>query len=277
MSQFKKILDLIERLRGDGEEFCVATVVRTADLTSAKAGAKAVVMKGDEILGFVGGACVTRAVRDAARLALKTGEPQLIRVRPKEDVQAATDKDGLQLYGSSCPSGGTVEIFVEPMRRTRRLVICGAATVAQALVGIAKAAGLEVIVAAPRGDHDRIPGAAAYLDGFDLGRLDLRPEDSVVVATQGERDRAAIVGALASPARYVSMVGSSRKVAKLKADLATEGTVPAERIAALKGPAGFDIGAVGPEEIALSIAAEVIAFLRQSTGSLETMAGTSSG
>lgn len=262
MTQASEILDLIERLRADGNDFCIATVVRTGNLTSAKAGAKAVVTKDGEFHGFVGGGCVTGAVRKAALEAMRAGRPEMIRVRPKEEVAGDVDADGAPLYKSGCPSGGTMEIFLEPMRTARKIVICGSSPVAQALVAIGKSVGFIVVHAGASDDHDRIDGADEYLDGFELDDAALQPGDSVVIATQGKRDREALRGALASPAAYVSMIGSRRKIAALKSALAEEGVLPAARLAELKGPAGFDIGAVGPEEIALSIAAEIVAFLR---------------
>jgi xanthine dehydrogenase accessory factor len=265
MTHASKTLDLIERLRADGKDFCVATVVRTANLTSAKAGAKAVITKDGEIHGFVGGGCVTGAVRKAALEAIDAGRPQMVRVRPKEEVPGEIDKDtdGAPLYASSCPSGGTVEIFLEPMKNARKIVICGSSPVAQALVTIAKAVGFIVVHAGAANEAERIDGANEYLDGLDLGDAGLGPGDCIVIATQGKRDRDALRGALASPAAYVSMIGSRRKIAALRTALAEDGTLPAARLAELRGPAGFDIGAVGPEEIALSISAEIVAFLRQ--------------
>ena len=111
MTTSGKTLDLIEELRAGGHSFCIATVIRTADSTSARAGAKAVVTPDGELSGFVGGGCVTGAVRRAALESLENGEPQMIRVKPKEQVVTATDIDGVTLHKSSCPSGGTVDIF----------------------------------------------------------------------------------------------------------------------------------------------------------------------
>ncbi len=241
-------LDLIEQLRAKGEEFCVATIVRTANLTSAKAGAKAVVTKDGEMHGFVGGGCVTGAVRAAALEALSTGAPQMVRIRPKDEVESEVDVDvdGAPLYKSSCPSGGTVEIFLEPMRTARKLIVFGTSPVADALIAIAKAVGFAVARA-----------------GADESDGDIEGGDAVVIATQGRLDREALRAALASPARYVAMVGSREKIAKLRRDLAEEGACPAARLDQLRGPAGLDIGAVGPEEIALSIVTEIVKFLRK--------------
>ena len=181
----------------------------------------------------------------------------------KEEVTGDVDADGSPLYKSSCPSGGTVEIFLEPMKTARKIVICGSSPVAQALVAIAKATGFAVVHAGASDARDRTQGADEYLDSFDLADAGLQPGDCIVIATQGTRDRDALRGALASPAAYVSMIGSRRKIESLRHDLAEEGAVSADRLAELRGPAGFDIAAVGPEEIALSIVAEIVAFLRQ--------------
>lgn len=263
MTQASDVLDLIETLRRKGSDFCVATVVRTADLTSAKAGAKAVVTPDGEIHGFVGGGCVTGAVRRAATEAMRTGRPEMIRVRPRDEVTSDEDSDGAPLYKSSCPSGGTVEIFLEPLKSARRLLVIGTSPVAEALLKIAEAAGFATIQAGIARDADRFDGTGSHIDGFDLAAAELRAEDSIVIATQGRGDGKALRAALASPAAYVSMIGSHRKIAALKADLADETDLSPERIARLRGPAGFDIGAVGPEEIALSVVTEVVAFLRR--------------
>jgi xanthine dehydrogenase accessory factor len=258
------ILDRIAELRAAGAEFCVVTVVRTAHATSAKAGAKAVVTAAGALHGFIGGGCVTGAARRAAAEALAAGQPRLIRVRPKEEVTAPVDADGVELHRSSCPSGGTVELFVEPVGRPARLVVCGASPIAAALIRLGGALGYRTAAAALPEDHGNLPGAAAYLEGFDLAGLRLRGSDSVVVATQGHRDRDALRAALDSGAGYVAMVGSRRKIAALKDQLADDG-VEGEALARLHGPAGLAIGAIGPDEIALSILAEIVQTRRRST------------
>ncbi|NQV99346.1 MAG: XdhC family protein [Rhodospirillales bacterium] len=263
MTHTSKTFDLIESLRANGDDFCIATVVRTADLTSAKAGAKAVVTRDGEIHGFVGGGCVTGAVKKAALEAIRTGKPGVVRIRPKDQVKSPVDTDGSPLYKSSCPSGGTVEFFLEPMRTARKLVVCGCSPVAQALVSIAKTVGFNVILASLAKDHAEISGADHYLDGFGLEQLDIGPSDAIVISTQGKKDREALRAALCTSAGYVSMVGSRRKIDTLKNTLSGEGKISRERLADLHGPAGLDIGAVGPEEIALSIATEIVATLRR--------------
>jgi len=256
------ILNRINDLRSRNEEFCVVTVVRTANVTSAKAGAKALVTSGGDIFGFVGGGCVTGAVKRVAAEVLASGAPRLIRVKPKEDVVEQLDADGVELHKSSCPSGGTVELFIEPMRMAPRCIVCGASPVAASLVALARAMGYRTVVAALADDHDRLPGADSYLDGFDLETANPAACDSIVVSTQGKRDREALHAALSTDAGYVAFVGSRRKAATLKAAIREKG-VPAEKIGRLKAPAGLDIGAIEPEEIALSIMGEIVSRRRQ--------------
>ncbi|WP_420403278.1 XdhC family protein [Nisaea sp.] len=242
-------------------EFCVATVVRTENATSAKAGAKAVVLADGTIRGFLGGGCVQGAVRRSAEAVLEAGEPRLIRVKPGDEVIERLDRDGVELHKSGCPSGGTVDIFIEPMRQAPRLVICGGAPVAAVLARLAVTLGYRVTVAALAEDHAGFDDAVERQEGFALDGLDLRRRDFVVVATQGKRDREALAAALTSGAGFVSFVGSRRKAQALRTHLAERG-VPETRIDALKAPAGLDINAIEPEEIALSIMAELVAVRR---------------
>ena len=262
MSQtIDETMALIASLRQQGEEFCVVTVVRTANATSAKAGAKAVVLRDGAIRGFLGGGCVEGAVRRSAAAVLRDGRARLIRVKPKDEVVAGVDVDGTELHRSFCPSGGTLDLFVEPMRRPPRLVIAGASPVAEALAGLAARLGYRIALAALAEDHTRFAEVAERIEGFDLAALGVREEDWVVVSTQGKRDREALAAALKSAARYVAFVGSRRKAEALAAQLRAQG-IGEDRLAQLKAPAGLDIRAIEPGEIALSILAEIIARRR---------------
>jgi xanthine dehydrogenase accessory factor len=233
------IFDEILKLRQKGAPFCVATVLRTADATSAKAGAKAAVTAEGEIIGHLGGACVQRAVRTAATEALATGAPKVIRVKPSDKVVGLADPDGVQTFKSGCPSGGTVDILIEPWRLPPRLIVFGDGPIAVALREHAALAGF------------RATGGEAIAEA-EAG-------DFVVVATQGNGDGAALKAALESPAAHVSMVASRRKARVLTEKLAAAGMDRA-RLERLKSPAGINIGAVDPHEIAVSILAEVIAW-----------------
>jgi xanthine dehydrogenase accessory factor len=239
-----RVLDVLAQLKARAEPCAVATVVRTEDATSAKAGAKALVREDGTLEGWIGGGCVQAAVRKAGLRTLADGEARLIRVAPKARLDAqglapGGSAGGVEHHPSHCPSGGTVDVFVEPILPASRLVVVGQSAVATALRDLAARLG--------------------YVIG-DLPAADER--GYVVVATQGHGDRAALRAALLSPATYVAFVGSRKKAAILRGALAGDG-VPEERLAALRAPAGLAIGAIGPEEIALAVLAEIIQVRRQ--------------
>jgi xanthine dehydrogenase accessory factor len=245
------IFDVVQRLRGEGRPFALATVVRTADVTSAKAGAKAAVTAEGEILGHLGGACVAGAVRKAAAAALDDGTVRMIRVKPAATVVALRDADGAELHRSGCPSGGTVDVLIEPYGPAPLVVVLGETPVAAAIVRQARLLGYRT--AAPEG----VGPADRALGDLDLGALGLRPQDFVIVAAQGRRDMDCLRAALGSPAEHVAMVASRRKAAALVGRLRDEGAEPAA-LARLKSPAGLDLGGVDPAEIALSVVAEIV-------------------
>lgn len=243
------IFDEIAALRAQGQPFCVATVVRTADVTSAKAGAKAAVTECGDIRGHLGGACVQGAVRKAAAEALRTGVARLIRMKPAAAVLSLTDSDGVPLYKSGCPSGGTVDLLIEPYAPPPMLALFGQTPVAAAIAAQARLMGWRLAT--------ELEGVGRSVDPADLGPLGLRETDFAVVAAQGRGDLAALRAALSSPCARVAMVASRRKAAALCARLRGEGMAE-DRIARLKSPAGLDLGGVDPMEIAVSVAAEVV-------------------
>ncbi len=109
------IIDCMARMKGDGQPFALATVIRTEDATAAKAGAKAVVRADGTVVGWIGGGCTLGAVRKTAAQVLSDGQARLVRIRPKERLAQEPVEAGVELHKSACPSGGTVEVFVEPM------------------------------------------------------------------------------------------------------------------------------------------------------------------
>lgn len=239
------VFDTIARLRAEGRAFAVATVIRTEDATSALPGDKAVIDETGAVFGHLGGGCVLRAVRDAAETVRRTGAPRVIRVRPKDKVVALADADGAAVYRSGCPSGGSIELLIEPFAPPARLIVVGTGAVAQAVEAIGKVLRLRV----------------ARMTGLDDGVPSLGPDDMIVLATQGHGDLAALLAALNSAAGFVGMVASHRKAEALRARL-NDGSVPRERLDSLHSPVGIAIGATEPEEIAVSIAAALVAHRR---------------
>jgi len=251
----EEVIDCMARMKGDAQPFALATVVRTKAATSAKVGAKAVIRADGSMVGWVGGGCTLGAVRKAAREALGDGRARMIRVRP--DAEAGSAEDGTEDYRNACASGGTVELFVEPILPRPSLIVAGASGTARALRALGRNAGFTVTAAALAEDLEGIAEADETLTGFALSRSPRAATSFIVVATQGKRDREALEAALRCGAPYVAFIGSRKKAADLKAQLAGRG-IAAERLEALRAPAGLDIGAVTPEEIALSVLSEIV-------------------
>lgn len=241
------IFDTIDEQRQKGSAFCVATVMRTADATSAKAGAKAVITRSGEIIGHLGGACVQRAVKTAASQAIQKDQTQVISVRPSDNDVGTQGLDGIQTFKSGCPSGGTVDLLIEPYRPPHKLVIFGETPISQALSAHAKLAGFQVFM------QDGANDTGAVAD------LDIAEHDFVVIASQGNGDRDALLAAIQSPAKRISMIASARKASFLCQSLIAADQ-DAARVNRLKSPAGLDLGGVDPNEIAISVLAEIIAW-----------------
>jgi xanthine dehydrogenase accessory factor len=260
-------LDVATDLKARGEAFALATVVRTVAATAAKAGAKAVIRADGSISsGWIGGGCARGAVLKAARDALADGQARLVSVQPmdvlaEQGLRPGDDRDGVKFARNMCPSHGTMDVFVEPVLPRPGVLVCGASPVAVAVAELAARFGFSVVVAAPREDREKFAEADVWLDGFEFSRLSSAVKFAVV-ATQGRGDEAALQAAVNAVAGYVAFVGSHRKAAALREALAESGVDP-ERLARVRAPAGLDIGAVTPEEIALSIVAEMVEVRRR--------------
>jgi xanthine dehydrogenase accessory factor len=260
------ILDTISTRTAAGEPFALATGVRTGAATAAKAGAKAVILPDGTISeGWIGGGCARAAVLKAARDALADGRPRLVSVQPpdaldQQGLKAGDEQAGVRFATNMCPSQGTMDVFIEPVLPRPQVVICGSSPVAVAVAGLARRAGFAVTVCAPAAEQQTFGEADRRIEGFALP-VDEAGARYVVVSTQGRGDEAALLAALAVDVDYVAFVGSRRKADTLKAILAQRG-VAAERLAKLKAPAGLDLGAITPDEIAISIVAEIVAVRR---------------
>lgn len=257
MTTSEHLEELARRLRGANRPFAIATVVRTEDLTSAKAGAKALIDSQGDMEGWIGGGCAQPAVRKAALQAIDDGRARLIRVRPGEVKQGGT---GVEEYEAHCHSGGTLEIFVEPVLPRPSLMVLGASPVGRVLARLAHEVGYRVAVACRAEDASLYPGVERLIEGFVLGDA-AEPGGAVVVATQGRSDKPALEAALAMDTGYFAFVASRRKAAKIKQELLESGC-DAARVNAIRAPAGLDITAVTPEEVAVAILGELIQFRR---------------
>ena len=240
------------------EPFVLATVVRRMPASAAQAGDSALITASGEFHGWLGGSCTQPTVVREALAALTAGEPRLIALSPDP---ASERRPGVTVFPMTCHSGGTVDIYMEPVLPAPRLVVFGHSPVAQALARVAGAMGFAVDAADSLAERGAFPGAARVFT--DLAALEpaLGTPAVTVVATMGEEDEEAIAAALRLEPGYLGVVASSKRFAQIRETLAARG-IPAQELDRIHSPAGLDIGARTPEEIAVSILAEIVAERR---------------
>ena len=261
----KDFTDLIVEMKSRGDAFAVATVVRTVSVTAAKPGAKAIINQSGEVVeGWIGGGCARHAVVKAALESIADGETRLVSIKPEELIQdqesVGEQNEGVVVARNMCPSKGSMEIFVEPMLSNPALLIIGSSPVAETLAQMA--ATFDLSVALFNGNKTPVNQQIPYLVYENDNEIELQhPHRYIIVATQGSGDLRALELALSLNARHVAFVGSGRKIANLREKMIAKGAEPAS-VASINGPAGMDIGAVTPQEIALSILADIIKIRR---------------
>ena len=228
-----ELADHVQRLAKERTPFVVATVVRARHPTSVRPGDSAVVLADGTIEGFVGGVCAESSVRLYALRAIETGEAVLLRLIPADaDDEADDGIEGAVVEHNPCLSGGSLEIFLDPQLPAARLLIVGSAPIAGALARVAAAARYEVA-----SGESSVDGAAA-----------------VVVASHGADEEGVLAEALLAGVPYVALVASPKRGEAVRESL----EVPEELRAQLHTPAGLDIGARTPEEIAISVIAQIV-------------------
>ncbi len=261
--------DLLTRaaeLTGKDVAFALATVVRAEKPTSAKLGAHALITTDGTLTGWVGGSCSQPTVIREALKALQDGEPRLLRLCPPERV-GQLPQEGVIETVMMCASGGTLEVYIEPHVPRPQLVVIGHLPVAEAVAALSSALGYEVVVMGWDATPDRFPTANRVLDHLDFsqirsGQHTYVPHTYVVVASHGNYDEAALAGALKTNVPYIALVASKKRSAAIMEYLREAG-ISEEQLARIKSPAGLDIGAVTPDEIAVSILAEIVEFRRR--------------
>lgn len=259
MNSDNTVFEAMARYRDTGKDFAVATVVRALSPTSAKPGAKAIVDAAGHVEGWIGGGCTQPAVIRTAKQVLADGQPRLIRVTPKS---SEVSEEGVTEIGMPCYSGGTLEIFVEAVRQQPVLLVIGESPAARTLASLAVGVGFDVVAAGAKLDATSFPTATRVVDRLDGDALAAVNPAFVVVATQGHKDHAGIEAALATQCPHIAMIASARKADRFKDELKTRGFESA-RVNAIVSPAGMDIGAVTPQEIALSVLASLVQLRRQ--------------
>ena len=234
------------RLQDAATPYALVSVIKAQAPASARPGDKAIVTADGELHGWVGGGCAQPAVIRTVRQALEDGRARVIRIAPGDDTTERELGDVLE-FGMACHSGGTLELFIDPVLPRARLIVIGSSPVAASLAQLAPHVGFAVSWIAH--EVDDLPAQALAAGAW------------VVVATQGRRDVQALRLALGLQARQISFVSSARKAAVLKASLVAAGA-DAEAVAAIVAPAGYPMAATTPEEIALSVLAAVVSDRR---------------
>jgi len=250
-----------QELRNTGNPFAIATVVRAEKPTSAKVGAKAIITEDGTLNGWIGGSCAEPTVKRESKKALQDGQPRLIRLCPPEKLGQAP-QEGVIEIPLTCISGGTLEIYIEPQLAQPHLVVIGHLATAEALVSLGKGLGWRVSLIGLDVTRERFPNADHIFDELDFSKLSITKNTYVIVASHGNYDEDMLVAALQSDAPYVALIASKKRASAILHYL-NEANLTQEQIARLKYPAGLDFGAVTPEEIALSILAEIIQRRRQ--------------
>src|SRR6476646_9258253 len=240
---FDQFLKETAELIAHGESFVTATVVRALPPTSGKPGDKAIIHADGRISGWIGGGC-----------AQADGRPRLVRISPSD----SNPEEGIVDYTMTCHSGGALDIYLEPVKPKPQIMILGRSPVAQILARLASTIGYGVSVVSAEGPRDGVDGVETIVtDDFKLPEGKINEQTFVVVSTQGEGDEEALEQAVNSSALYVAFVASKTKAGKVLDFLKTRG-VSQEKISRVRAPAGLNIGATSPEEIAVSILAEIV-------------------
>lgn len=256
------LLTLAGDLARRGEPFALAIVVRREPPTSAQVGDTALITQEGAFHGWLGGSCTQPTVMREAQRALADGSPRLIALSPEP---GAEPRPGVTPILVTCASGGHVDIYIEPILSTPRLLIFGVSAAAQALARLGKAMGFRVEVVDPLADAATFPQADRIITDPDAAALwDPPPQParlSAVVATMGQWDEQATSIAQALHPAYLGVVASRKRFHQIRETVVAHGISPtdAERV---KNPAGLDIGAETPEEVALSILAEIVSVHR---------------
>lgn len=254
-------MDLYEevvRMRREGRKCALATIVQVNGSIPSYESAKILVRDDGSMAGTIGGGCVEAEVWNAAREVMDTEKPRRMTFNLGQDAA----------YDNGLICGGQLEVFVEPVIPQPRAIIFGAGHISKSLCQVLAMSGFGTVVVDNReafANRERFPAAdevhaAEYEELFE--KLEVNSSTYIVIVTRGHRDDMRVLRwAVATPARYLAMIGSRRKVIAVIKELEAEG-IPRERFEALFAPMGLDIGALTPEEISVSVAAEMIAVRR---------------
>jgi xanthine dehydrogenase accessory factor len=252
------IYEELMRLRKLGQKCALATIVQVRGSIPSYESAKLLVREDGSMIGTIGGGCVEAEVWNAAREVIETEKPKHMSFNLGQDAA----------YDNGLICGGQLDVFVEPIIPPPRAFIFGAGHISKSLSKVAELAGFSTIIIDNResfANRERFPEAAEiFAEEYEevFPKLIVNETSYLIIVTRGHRDDMRVLRwAVTTQARYISMIGSKRKVISVVKELERQG-LPRQIMERIYAPMGFEIGAVSPEEIAIAVAAEMIAVRR---------------
>ena len=252
-------IDKINEYKNSSEAYALAIIVRRKIPSSGKPGDKAIISADGHIHGWIGGGCTRGIVLKEALLSIKERKPRFVSISPNKITGM---DENTKVYAMTCQSGGEVEVYIEPILPKPQLVIFGTSHIAKALAKVAKAIDYQVDVVMNAVDKNVFPEADNVIGIKGLKKKQIKSSAYIVVCTQGEGDAVALKKALSIGSSYLSFVASRKKANAIYTEVRGLGTT-FDQLKTIKTPAGIDIGAKTPEEVAISILAEIIKHYRE--------------
>jgi len=244
-----------QELKNNNQPYATAYIVRRKIPSSGKPGDKAIITTDGLIHGWIGGGFIRGVVLKEALETIRKNKPRMVVI--SSDEGAIRNLENTHVYRMPCKSGCEVEVFIEPILPSPNLVIFGTSHIAMALSKIAKAMDYQVDVVMNEPDEHIFPSADSIRALSDIKAQSLSQQSYVVVCTQGERDLESLHVAIQANTRYLAFVSSMRRAKNIFSDLGDHG-VTLDQLSKIKIPAGLNIKAKTPEEVAISILAEII-------------------
>lgn len=239
-------------LAAQRKPFAIATVVRVEGSSSARRGSKALIdSQGNLLMGWVGGGCAESAVRTEALRCMRSEHPVLITLDMQDEI-----------LGVGMPCGGMMDVYIEPVLPQPELVIAGHGRIAETLARLGHLMSFSVTVHDPSAAKEHFPDAQRIINkDFNVAEIAFGQNTYVVIATLHKNDHLWLQRALDGEAAYVALIASAHRSRLVLDYLLAEG-VAKEKVDRVWAPAGLDLGAAGPEEIALSIMSQIVALRR---------------
>lgn len=261
------VFDELVRLRGLGQKSALATIVEVRGSIPSYQTAKLLVREDGSMIGTIGGGCVEAEVWNAAREVIETGRPRTMSFSLGQDAA----------YDNGLICGGQLQVFVECINPQPAALIFGGGHISKSLAKVLDLAGFRVSVIDNRetyANRERFPEAAdVHADEYEevFPRLNVTSSTFIVIVTRGHRDDMRVLRwAVTTDAKYISMIGSKRKTISVVKELEKEG-IDRSAFDRVYAPMGLEIGAVSPEEIAISVGAEMIAMRRDPEGNWRSL------